>query len=278
MTALADLQDSQAWRGAVVAAGLNALAMPMDLVVAHGVLPMPAWAPLGSAAVGFALVAVLVAARRGITVRAASAIFLINILAILVALWVTSGVWALAGSRWIPFQANKLGVLATALLAPDLLSGLIAIAGFVVLVVVRYETFAPALRHSLPVGEPWSVLIYGLFAGALLTYRLQGVALERRVLRLNSEAAATEKLARTFLAVRDYTNTPLQTIELAVEVIRNQNPELGPILDRIDRSVNRLFRLNHTFSGYDSYLKWTADEVSVDPNTVIGDGGGAVRD
>ena len=177
-----------------------------------------------------------------------------------------------AGPRWVPFQANKLGALAAALLAPDLLSGLVGIGAYVAMVPLRYLSFAPDTWRHFAIGEPWTVLIYGLFGVALLVYRLQGQALERRVLHLYSETAATERLARTFLAVRDFTNTPLQTIELATQSIRRTNPELGLTLDRIDRSVDRLFRLNHTFSTYESHLKWTEGDVSLDPDALVGRG------
>ena len=88
-----------------------------------------------------------------------------------------------------------------------------------------------------------------------------------------SENAATERLARTFLAVRDSTNTPLRTIELAAAMIRKRDPSFGPIVDRIDRSVDRLFRLNHTFAAYDSHLKWTAGDVSPDAKALLTDDG-----
>ena len=96
-----------------------------------------------------------------------------------------------------------------------------------------------------------------MFALALLAYRAHRIALARRMLRIRTESIATQRLARAFLALRDFTNTPLQTIELAAVILRKQNPELAPILDRIDRSVDRLYRLNNTFSVYESQIEWT---------------------
>ena len=270
MTSPTELAQRNAWRGALVAASLNAVAMPLDSVLGHALPGLPLWPNLLSASVGALLVVVLIARRKSTTVRQAAILFLVNTAATVLALWVTSAVWASAGPRWLPFQANKLGALAAALLAPELGSGLAAIGAYVAMVPLRCLTFAPAVWRNFAFGEPWTIVIYGLFGVALLVYRLQGQALERRVLRLYSETAATERLARTFLAVRDFTNTPLQTIELATEAIRQTNPELGLTLDRIDRSVDRLFRLNHTFSAYESHLKWTPDDVSMDPDALVG--------
>ena len=106
-----------------------------------------------------------------------------------------------------------------------------------------------------------------------MTVDPEAQGLERRVLTMRSETAATQRLARTFLAVRDFTNTPLQTIQLAAEVIRKRTPDLAPIVDRIDRSVDRLFRLNHTFTTYESQLTWTADDISPDAEALMPDDG-----
>ena len=62
---------------------------------------------------------------------------------------------------------------------------------------------------------------------------------------------------------------PLQTIELAANILRKQYPELAPILDRVDRSVDRLYRLNYAFSVYESQIEWTDEDLSPDPNALV---------
>jgi hypothetical protein len=257
-----DLAVQTGWQGALVAALLSATTMPFDLWMGRDIPGMPYWAPLTASAAAATLAAALLGRRRTTTARFNRTAFLLNMAAIFGALWMTSGVFATQIGRWIPFQANKLGALAAALLAPDLASGLLAIGGFVGMVVLRQLTFSPEIVSHFPTGEPWTIFIYGIFSGALLSYRLHAQRLERQFLTMRSETAATERLARTFLAVRDFSNTPLQTIELSVELIRARDAELAPIADRIDRSVDRLFRLHHTFSAYESYIKWTSDDVS----------------
>ena len=56
------------------------------------------------------------------------------------------------------------------------------------------------------------------------------------------EAAALEQLARQLLAVRDFANTPLQTIETATALARLQPPDTETQLQRIDfeRALDRL--------------------------------------
>lgn len=263
-------QKSQySWRGALVACGLNAIGMPMDFLMAHHVPGIPVWPSLMSSATGVVLAILLLLYRRRPTIRLSMTAFTLNIAVILVALWVTSGAYAAAPVRWIPFQANKIGALAAAVLSPDLISGIVAIGGFVGMVVLRYLTLPAAQQQRLPMGEPWVIFIYAVFALAMLAYRVHSVALSRRMLRVRTESIATQRLARTFLALRDFTNTPLQTIELAAKIVRKRCPDMTPTLDRIDRSIDRLYRLNHAFSVYESQIEWTEKDLSPDPSALV---------
>jgi hypothetical protein len=243
--------------------------MPMDFLMAHHIPGIPVWPALMSSATGVMLALVLLVCRRRPTIRLSMTAFTLNIAVILVALWVTSGAYAAAPVRWIPFQANKIGALAAAVLSPDLISGIIAIGGFVGMVVLRYLTLPAAQQQRLPMGEPWVIFIYAVFALAMLAYRVHSVALSRRMLRVRTESIATQRLARTFLALRDFTNTPLQTIELAAKILRKRCPDMAPNLDRIDRSIDRLYRLNHAFSVYESQIEWTERDVSPDPSALV---------
>ena len=136
--------------------------------------------------VGTALILFLLIRRQQATVRLGSAVFLVNTVAILVALWITSGYWATTGRAWTPFQANKLGALAVAMLAPELGVGLASIAGFAGISLGKFYFLDPDTQRGFPVGEPWLILIYALFAGVLLAYRLRGLAIERDMLRVQA--------------------------------------------------------------------------------------------
>jgi hypothetical protein len=263
-------QRSQySWRGTLVACGLNAAGMPIDILLSRDVPGMPSWPPLASSAAGVLLAIVMLVRRRHPTARLATTVFLLNTLVILASLWITSGAYAAAPGRWIPFQANKLGALAAGVLAPDLATGIVAIGGFVGMVALRYATLSSAQQQRLPMAEPWTIFIYAVFALAMLGYRVHSVALAKRMLRIRTDAIATQRLARAFLSLRDFTNTPLQTIELGSHIVRARCPEMGLVLDRIDRSINRLYRLNRALAVYESRIEWTPDDLSPDPAVLV---------
>jgi len=269
MTAAPDLEARHAWRGALVAAALNAVGMPFDFFLARNVPNMPFYPSALSALTSAGLIVLLWIRRRRPTVRFGSFVFLLNIIVILVALWITSGYWA-STRAWTPFQANKLGALAVALVAPELRVGLLAIAGLAGTAIAKFYVLDPEIQRRLPVGEPWFVMIFAIFGGVLLVYRLRGLASERDVLRLQAEAAAAAQVARGFLRLRDYANTPIQTIIFATELLRRRHPDLEPILACIDRATKRLMELSRALKSYDSMNSWdppgqsSDDEVPTD--------------
>ena len=63
--------------------------------------------------------------------------------------------------------------------------------------------------------------------------------------------------------------TPEQEIELAAKIVRQRCPDVAPVIDRIDRCIDRLYRLNHAFSVYESQIEWTEKEVSPDPTVLV---------
>jgi hypothetical protein len=268
VTSPPDLAARHAWRGALVAASLNAMGMLGDLIIARDVPAMPWYPSVLSAAVGAGLVALLLMRQQHATVRLGSVVFLINIGAILAALWVTSPYWASSGRPWTPFQAHKLGALAVPLVAPQLSVGLVAIAGFTATAIGGFFVLDPAIQRGLPVGEPWVVLPYALFASVLLGYRLRSLALEREMLRLHAESAAAEHVAQTFLRLRDYANTPIQTIAFTAKLIRAQHPDLKMLLDRLDRAVERLTDVSRALTRYESTHKWSPGDESLDAATL----------
>ena len=268
MTPSRDLAARRAWQGAFCAAFLNAVGMSADFLLARAVPTMPIYPYAMSVLVGIGLIVFLLIRRPRATVRLCSAVFLVNIVAILVALWITSGYWATTGRTWTPFQANKLGALAVAVLAPQLVVGLASIAGFAATAVGKFYFLDPEIQRGFPVGEPWFVLIYALFGAVLLIYRLRGMALEREMQRVQAEAAAAERLARTFLRLRDYTNTPVQTIVFTIELLRAKTRDLKPILDRLERAVEKLTELSRVLTSYENAHKWSPGDESLDATTM----------
>jgi hypothetical protein len=77
-----------------------------------------------------------------------------------------------------------------------------------------------------------------------------------------------EELARMSLAVRDLANTPLQTLELTLELLRRSDAD-PTIVERLSRSLQRLRRLNELLASYEQDVVWTARQESFDAVRVL---------
>ncbi len=254
-----------AWRGSLLAAILNAVGAPLELVVGRDVPGMPRWPPLFAGAIGLVLAAWLLLGRRRPTRAGAAAAMLINTAAIVTMLWIDAGWWAALGPRWAPFQANKLGALTVGLLTPEIPVGVVCIAGYAAAAVVQWARFAPSVRAQLAQGEPATTCIFAVFGLIILVVGARRYALERRLLEKEHREAALEQLARALVAVRDYANTPLQTVEAAATLTRLQHPDAEVQLGRIDRALERVRGLNRLFSRHEAHLRWRREDESFDP-------------
>ena len=222
-------QSRNAWRGALWACGLNAVGMPLDILIAWEVPDMPRWPPLVSSAAGVLLVVVLLAARRHAD-RPARA----------------DGVsgqhrghagGALDHQRRLRGRAGAVDPVpgqqarrarrrdagARSRRRADL-----AIAGSSGWCCCRYLTLPRRSQNRFPIGEPWTILIYAAVR--------HGVARLPRAHASRSPggccASAPNRSRRSgwrgrFWPLRDFTNTPLQTIELAADILRRRDPSWG---------------------------------------------------
>jgi hypothetical protein len=241
--------------------------MPIELKIEQTVSGVPHWPALASMALSFTLLGLLVSVRRIKDVRPLIAAFLINNLAIAATLFVTNRHYALAPRTWIPFQPDKLSMLTAAVLAPTPLVGVITIGIFGGGALARYATFDPAIKARLPIGEPWALVAFLLFAGVILFYRNRQQRLEQQMVEAQSEAAALAQVARTFLAVRDLVNTPLQTIA-AVAALLDQIPAGRVQADRLRRSLERMKELEQIL-GEESRPPSSADSAAFDALFVL---------
>jgi len=261
----ADYRGTIAWRGAMITVILNFFGMAVDILIGRSLPGMPIWPNLMSMAVAVLLAGILLTRRHTPTVRVGNGVFLVNVVVILVALWFTNAVYAESGRAWVPFQADKLGMLTVALIAPELWVGLLSIAAFAATAAWQFASFGEPTRGAMALGEPLATLVIGTFAAVLLVYRVRRADLERKLVRERTEKAAMLTFARAVLAIRDLSRTPLQIITFASAAARIRHPEQGQLWDRIDRAAADIQILDGRLRDYERVLTWGPGEESFDP-------------
>jgi hypothetical protein len=170
----------------------------------------------------------------------------------------------------VPFRPTQLGAVAVALLAPPRAwVGVATICGFVGAAAAQYALFDPSVRAHIPYGDPWATLAFGGFAVALLLFRLRAARIEREAIGTRADAEGFERFARAMLAVRDLSNTPLQTLTNLLELVRQRGPEMDDIAVRLERTVARLTELEEVTRPYEHQLRWQPGDEAWDPRAIL---------
>jgi hypothetical protein len=96
-------------------------------------------------------------------------------------------------------------------------------------------------------GEPWVTLIFFVSAIIIVVQRWSRRQLARKLLEAEGETEVLRQLLPISLAVRDQVNTPLQTLELGVALLKMRHPGEQRTLDRMGHSLQKLIGISRSF-------------------------------
>ncbi len=234
----------------------------------HGTLQLPVLRVL-HVLWSLVVLGLLLGRREALTSRGIDALFVAAVVPFLPLFAVAEYAMAFSGRTWEPMTGHRLVMLAISVLAPTRLwlgGGLIA--AFALEAVVLWYVLGMARVLGGFIWEPWLTLIYGGVALGLLGWRVRNHTIELKLRQARADAEALERLARLLLALRDAANTPLQTLELALTLLR-RGPCSEALLASMERAVHRLRALTQRMASADALLVWHKGEESFDAETVL---------
>jgi hypothetical protein len=253
------LSERDAWFGATVAALFTAVGMLLEVAIVRkipGISPRPSEI---SAFVALLLLIFLFIRRKTPSVRWASVVYLVNTASVITVLVLTNLQFAVLEPNWVPFEATKLGCLIAAMVAPGFWVGLVSILAYFFSAFLQFEIFfPPEIRSQVADAEPWPLLAFALAGVLALVYRFRRAQLEQEIAYVEAQSFAIKRLANAFLNIRDLMNTPLQVIELSIDVLRKSNHGNKPVIDRIDHSMQMLREINSVLVQHEKEIEWQA--------------------
>lgn len=255
-------------RAARLAGGLVTIGLGVDAVVGS---PFgPSSAQLVAVVICGLLWMATFADRRPKTVAYGSVIFLLLNGMVVFALWPKNQHLAESGINWVPFRAHQLGAIAIALIAPPVAwVGVASIVALIGAAVAQFMLFSPDVRAHMPFGDPWSTMFFGGFALGLLFYRRRADRLVHEAAHAIADGESYQRFARAMIAVRDLSNTPLQTLMNSITLLRMQSPELRETADRLDRAVSQLTDLEKATRPFEHQLVLRPGDESWDPKAIL---------
>lgn len=242
---------------------------------------------IGSLVMGLGLVHAALALAGGLLVwsrRRASSLFVCQLVFAALTLyylpehWVTELHAADRGLLRDPLASHQFLLIGIALLSPGspwLGAGLIAAATCSSF--PMWWTLTALHPHlARATGEPWTMLLYSAIAAAFLAMRALRSDAMRRLAHAEAERDALARVARLFLAVRDRTNTPLQTLTFGAALLRRRGRDADPVLASMERAVDRLKELTTLLAEAETWHGAPID-TSADLKREVEEASGAVR-
>src|SRR5262249_6271252 len=95
-------------------------------------------------------------------------------------------------------------------------------------------------------GEPWVTFVYFAAAAALVVYRWRSRRLQEGLRRVAVEAESVRRLTQTAVGIADRAHTPLQSLEIGLELLARRHPDECAILERMRRSHQTLCELSQS--------------------------------
>jgi hypothetical protein len=120
---------------------------------------------------------------------------------------------------------------------------------------IQFEYFFPDNLSALASTEPVPILAFGLAGIVGLVYRFRRAQVEQELARIQAQNFALKRLTHAFLDVRNRMNTPLQVIELAVDLVRKSCGCPKTFLDPIDHSLQGLREINSVLGEHEKRLQ-----------------------
>jgi hypothetical protein len=254
------------WYSAVITTALIAVAQLFSLEVDRHILGSPFLVlRLPYLFVALSCLIVLWHQRETLGIRAIQLTLVALTLALLPYIWVSQAAFANSQKPWIPFYGFQMLALLGAMLryGDGVRLNVFLLGAITIEAAAFWWRFhfgsEPLLAQS---GYKWNLLLTGLCAATLLMARYQVERTLRRLMELEARAATAEMTARVFLMVGDRANSPLQTLEIGLALLRRQKD--NAISDALMGALKKLIDLHEIFEAGKAEIDWSQAEKLAD--------------
>ena len=256
------------WYSCVVASALMAVAQLATLEVDRHILGRPFFVlRLPYLFVALACLIVLLHQRKKLGFQALQLMMVALTLSAFPYIWVSQAAFANSQNPWIPFYGFQITALAVAMFryGNGVRFNVFLLAALTIEAAAFWWRFHLGSDRLLAQsGYIWNILLTGLCAATLLIARYQYERTLRRFIELEARAATVETTARLFLTVRDQANSPLQTLEIGLALLKRQQPE-SAISDALLSALKKLVDLHEIFNARNAEIDWSQAEALTDP-------------
>lgn len=237
--------------GTAAASSLSILGMLLQLGILRAYPEVPRWPVIVTLVTAIGVISTILIFRNRLPLWAVTVLFMLNTTAVSTTFFLLTPYWADHDPRWVPFQPNKLGCLVVGLLSPSLMAGLYGLIVHAGGSTLMFFAFSPELRERLSASEPWALWAFALAGFFVLTFRMRSSLLQQAYTQSQAEVVVAHRLARSFLELKELMNSPIQTLDFSVSLIREKSPDNDLIANRMSQAINRLRAINEVLSAHE---------------------------
>lgn len=169
------------------------------------------------------------------------------------------------GAVFAPYNIFRIHFFILVFLVPaSFLLNFLMILAFAVEACVAWIYFdLPALNFVALGGEPSGLIVSLVVSLTILFYRFQDEQIIRSLITAEARSEVVTQIARTFLSIRDKSNTPLQTLTIAIELLKKDHPDLE-VIKIIESNVDRLKDTNNILRSLENKITWQGKDLMSD--------------
>jgi hypothetical protein len=250
----------ETWYSCVVLSALMCVTQLAGLEIDRLILGRPFYVlRLPYLFVTLACLIVLLRQRDKLSFRTIQITIVALTLAVFPYIWVSQAAFATSHKLWIPFHGFQIAAFAIAgfRYGNGVRLNAFLLAAITIEAAVFWWYFHLGSERLLAQsGYMWSILLAGFCAATLLVARYLYERTLRRLIELEAHAATAEMTARVFLSVRDRANSPLQTLEIGLALLKRRQPE-SAISDALLTAFKKLVALNEIFNAGKAEIDWS---------------------
>jgi hypothetical protein len=238
-----DLPVSELWRSSWVLALATGIASVIAALAFRHVPGLSLWQDFQMTFVACLMAGLLFLQRKKPRAPVCGTAFITIVASMMVTMTVNQYQLSVSGRAFfLPLAGHKAMLLVIGFIAPPPWLGALSISALTLGGILQTMLLAPG---AVPFrGEPLVTCAIAGVAAGLLVMRTRARATERALAITRAEAMAAERLAMTFLAIRDLANTPLQTLTSSTSLLELREGADLELVARMKRALAQLERLN----------------------------------
>lgn len=176
------------------------------------------------------------------------------------------------------FGTYKVMAMIVALLAPfPYYVGYILLSFCLLLPPLQVLLFSPEIMRVTGYYEPWITMCYALVSFLVLHHRRSTLKIHAHLIESQAKEKSLRDFADVAMALRDLTNTPLQSLDLLIELLREEKISQKQASELLGRTTYRLRELMQVLSEQQKKIARQQVQQSMDSMDVIRQAFGSIN-